>query len=202
MNEKFGYNSRCLLKDGVPWFPVMGEMHYSRYKESLWEESLYKIKAGGVEIVSSYIIWIHHEEEEGVFRFDGCRDLRRFLELCKKVGIWMFLRIGPFVHGEVRNGGFPDWLVEMGKKGTKLRSDDEAYLAVVRRYWTQLFEQVKGFLYEEGGPVIGVQIENEYGHVGGLRGSEGEKHMRSLTAMAKDIGFRVPYYTATGWGGA
>lgn len=202
MNTKISYNNRCLLKDGLPWFPVMGEMHYSRYKESLWEESLCKIKAGGLEMVSSYLIWIHHEEEEGIFRFDGCRNLRHFLALCKKVGLFVFLRLGPFVHGEVRNGGLPDWLVERGKESMVLRSNDEAYLAFVRRYWVQLFEQVRGFLYEDGGPVIGIQIENEYGHVGGLRGSEGEAHMRTLTAMAEDIGFHVPLFTATGWGGA
>ena len=61
MNMRFGYDNHCLLRDGTAWFPVMGEIHYSRYKESLWEESLRKIKAGGVEIVSSYVIWIHHE---------------------------------------------------------------------------------------------------------------------------------------------
>lgn len=83
-----------------------------------------------------------------------------------------------------------------------LRSNDEEYLKAVRRYWTQVFGQVKEFLYEEGCPVIGVQIENEYGHVGGMRGDAGEAHMRVLTAMAQEIGFRAPFYTATGWGGA
>ena len=199
---RFGYDNHCLLRDGTAWFPVMGEIHYSRYKESLWEESLRKIKAGGVEIVSSYVIWIHHEEEEGIFRFDGCRNLRRFLELCKKVGLLVFLRLGPFAHGEVRNGGLPDWVVEKGKRGVLLRSNDEEYLRDVGRYWMRVFEQVRGFLHEEGGPVIGVQIENEYGHVGGMRGEAGEAHMRTLTCMAKEIGFCVPFYTATGWGGA
>lgn len=104
MGTEYGYESRCLLRDGRPWFPVMGEMHYSRYREALWEESLRKMKAGGVEIVSAYVIWIHHEEEEGVFDFTGCRNLKGFLEACRKVGILVFLRLGPWVHGEVRNG--------------------------------------------------------------------------------------------------
>lgn len=202
MDDKFGYNSRFLLKDGNPWFPVMGEMHYSRYKESFWEESLRKIKAGGIEIVSTYVIWIHHEEEEEVFRFDGCRNLGKFLELCRKTELFVFLRLGPFVHGEVRNGGLPDWVVKKGKNTVTLRSNDEEYLKDVRRYWTQVFGQVKGFLHSEGGPVIGIQIENEYGHVGGLRGDAGEAHMRTLAGMAREIGFQVPFYTATGWGGA
>ena len=202
MSTEFGYNNRYLTRKGEPWFPVMGEMHYSRYRESLWEESLRKIKAGGLEIVSSYIIWIHHEEEEGIFCFDGCRDLRKFLELCKKVGLFVFLRLGPFVHGEVRNGGLPDWVIAKGKKGVLLRSNDAVYLEDVRKFWTQVYGQVRGYLHEEGGPVIGVQIENEYGHVGGMHGEKAQEHMRTLTAMAEEIGFHVPFYTATGWGGA
>ena len=197
----FTYNKHYLMKDGKPWFPIMGEMHYSRYREDLWEESLRKMKAGGLNIVSAYTIWIHHEEEEGVFDFSGCRDLGKFVKLCRKVGIYMFLRIGPWIHGEVRNGGFPDWLVKQGEE-IDLRSDDERYLAYVRRFWEQLYKQVEGEMYKDGGPVIGVQIENEYGHVGGYTGEKGEQHMRTLQAMAKEIGFEVPLYTATGWGGA
>lgn len=199
---EYRYNSSCLLRDGVPWFPVMGEMHYTRYKEEWWEESLRKMKAGGVAIVSTYVIWLHHEEEKGIFDFTGCRNLGRYVELCQKVGLKVFLRLGPWVHGECRNGGFPDWVVAMGKEGVKLRSNDEVYLSYVRRYWKQVFEQVKGRMHEDGGPVIGVQLENEYGHVGGQRGEKGEEHMRALMALSKEIGFRVPLYTATGWGGA
>lgn len=202
MSTEYTYNNLYLMKDGKPWFPVMGEMHYTRYRDDLWEESLRKIKAGGVTIVSTYQIWIHHEEEEGVFDFSGCRNLRKFVELCGKVGLKVFLRLGPWVHAEARNGGFPDWVVELGKKGVELRSNDETYMAYVRRYWQQIYNQVEGLFDKDGGPVIGVQIENEYGHVGGFRGEKGEAHMRSLTALAKELGFVVPMYTATGWGGA
>ena len=179
----FSYNNLYMLKDGKPWFPVMGEMHYSRFRDDLWEESLYKIKAGGLSIVSAYAIWIHHEEEEGVFDFAGSKNLKKFVELCKKVGIYMFLRLGPWVHGEVRNGGFPDWLQSKADH-VDLRSDDPEYLKYVRRYWEQIYDQVKGFMYEEGGPIIGIQIENEYGHVGGYTGEKGNQHIRTLTAMA------------------
>lgn len=202
MSTEYSYDSRCIYRDGKPWFPVMGEMHYTRYREDLWEESLRKIKAGGVNIVSTYLIWIHHEEEKGVFDFSGCRNLRRFAELCGKVGLKMFLRLGPWIHGEVRNGGFPDWLVELERKGLATRSNDEVYLSYVRRLWEQVYEQVKGLFDQDGGPIIGVQLENEYGHVGGLRGPAGEEHMRTLLALAKELGFQVPLYTATGWGGA
>lgn len=202
MEERmFDYTSTYLRMNQKPWFPIMGEFHYSRYQDEFWEEELRKIQAGGVTIVSTYVIWIHHEEEEGVFDFSGCCDLRKFLQLCKKVGLMVFLRPGPWVHGEVRNGGFPDWLMEKGKR-IRLRSDDPAYLRSVTRFWQAIFQQAQGLFWDQGGPIIGIQIENEYGHVGGLRGADGEQHMRTLTALAKKIGFCVPLYTATGWGGA
>ncbi len=196
---EFGFNERYMTKDGIPWFPVMGEIHYSRYPKEYWRESLYKMKAGGVEVVSAYTIWIHHEEIEGEYDFTGNRDLRAFIETVKETGQLMMLRIGPWSHGEVRNGGFPDWLL---KQDFEPRSNDEAYFEVVRKFYTKIYEQAEGFLLKDGGPIIGIQIENEYGHCGGLTGEEGEEHMRRLYCMAKEIGFDVPYYTATGWGGA
>ena len=201
MSTTYSFTKKYLTKDEKPWFPVMGEIHFSRYRADLWEESLSKMKAGGLSIASVYVIWIHHEEEEGKFDFTGNRNLRGFLEAAKKVGISVFLRVGPWVHGEARNGGFPDWL-QNKSDAIDLRSDDPAYLSYVRRYWEQVYEQVKGYLCKDGGPVIGTQIENEYGHVGGYRGEKGEQHMRTLAAMAREIGFDLPLYTATGWGGA
>ena len=106
----------------------MGEFHYSRYPDRYWEESLYKMKACGVDVVSTYVIWIHHEEEEGRYDFTGCRNLRKFLAAADKCGVLIFLRIGPWCHGEVRNGGFPDWLLQ---KEYEPRTNDERYFACV-----------------------------------------------------------------------
>ncbi len=198
-NTAFGYNEKYMLKDNKPWFPIMGEIHYSRYPKKYWRESLYKMKAGGVDVVSSYVLWIHHEEIEGQYDFEGDKDLRCFVETCKDCGLKMILRVGPWCHAEARNGGFPDWLLH---KDFEVRSNDAAYLEEVRKFYTKIYEQVKGLLFKDNGPIIGLQIENEYGHCGGLNGEEGEQHMRILTQMAKEIGFEVPIYTATGWGGA
>lgn len=197
--DKYGYNSKFLTKNDRPWFPIMGEIHYSRVPQDEWEESLYKMKAGGIEVVSTYCIWIHHEEIEGEYEFEGNRNLRQFIEKCSDCGLKMLLRIGPWSHGEVRNGGFPDWLL---RKPFPSRENNEQYFETVRKYYGKLFEQAEGLLLEQGGPIIGVQIENEYGHAGGLTGEEGETHMRTLTDIARKIGFEVPLYTATGWGGA
>lgn len=200
-NSVYSYDEKSLIRDGKRWFPIMGEIHYSRYPEQYWKEALLKMKAGGVDIVSSYVIWIHHEEVSNDWDFStGNKNLRKFVETVKECGLKMFLRIGPWCHAEVRNGGFPDWFVKM--MGNRIRTNNGEYLEEVEKFYTKIYEQVKDLLHKDGGPVIGIQIENEYGHCGGLTGEEGEKHMRTLTQMAKRIGFDVPYYTATGWGGA
>lgn len=195
--ESYAVNQHSILKNGAPYFPVMGEMHYSRYPAQYWEESILKMKAGGVGILSSYVFWIHHEEEKGVFDWSGNKDLHRFLTLCAKHGMRVMLRIGPWAHGECRNGGFPDWLLS---SGVRVRENDENYFAYVRRFYQEIYNQAKDFLFYREGTIIGVQIENEYGHCGGLQGPEGIRHIRTLKQIACDIGFRVPLYTSTGWG--
>jgi beta-galactosidase len=104
-------NSRYLTLNGKPWFPVMGEFQSSRYPEADWEPEILKMKAGGIQIISTYIFWIHHEEVEGQFDWTGQRNLRRFIELCATHGMYVWIRIGPWDHGEVRNGGLPDWVL-------------------------------------------------------------------------------------------
>lgn len=196
---EYGFTPKYMHKNGKPWFPVMGELHYSRYPRQYWRESIYKMKAGGVETISTYVFWIHHEEIEKEYDFTGDRDLRAFVNTVKECNMTMILRIGPWCHGEVRNGGMPDWLL---KKDYEVRTNQDSYLEEVERYYKKIEEQVNGLLYKDGGPIIGIQIENEYGHCGGLQGEEGEEHMRRLTQMAKKVGLITPFYTATGWGGA
>lgn len=204
--SSYGFTNAYLTRNETPWFPVMGEIHYSRLREEEWEKSLFKMKAGGVTLASAYVIWIHHEEEEGKLDFSGNRNLRKFIETADRCGIKIALRIGPWSHGEVRNGGFPDWLLEKARRGNfKLRSNDREYLEEVEKFYGAVHSQAEGLFFnpETGeGPIIAVQIENEYGHCGGLTGEEGEKHMRTLAEMARSADFDAPLYTATGWGGA
>lgn len=202
-DSRITFDPVSIIVDGKRWFPMMGEMHFSRYPHQYWDEELAKMKAGGIDIVSLYVIWIHHEEIQGEFDFTGDRNLREFMEAVKRSGLYSILRIGPWAHGEARNGGFPDWLLEDAKnRGYETRTDAPEYLEHVRTFYEKTYEQAKGFFLKDGGPVIGIQIENEYGHCGGKNGEEGEQHMKTLLAMAKEIGFEAPIYTATGWGGA
>ena len=196
--QEIAVNSRYFLLDGKPWFPIMGEIHYSRYPREYWEESILKMQAGGIDIIATYVFWLHHEEIEGAMQWDGDCDLRYFVELCAQHHLKVFLRIGPWCHGEARNGGFPDWLQQ---KAFEPRTNDDRYLAYVRRWYDAIYQQVAGLLYQDGGPIIGIQLENEYGHCSGLRGDEGKRHITLLKQIAQEVGFDVPFYTATGWGG-
>ncbi|MDR3745280.1 MAG: beta-galactosidase, partial [Acidobacteriaceae bacterium] len=191
-----GLNAQYLTLDGKPWLPVMGEMHYTRVPESEWESEILKMKSAGVQVIATYIIWIHHEEVEGQWDWAGQKDLRRFTQLCARHGMYVLPRIGPWSHAEVRNGGFPDWLLA---KTTQQRSNDPAYLGYVDTLYKQVGAQLKGLMWSQGGPVIAVQLENEYNKRCSLCGTQ---HILTLKQMARDAGLRVPFYTATGWDGA
>ena len=183
-----GVDSYSLRRNGQRWLPVMGEFHFSRYPANEWRDELLKMKAGGVDIVATYVFWIHHEEVGGVFDWSGQRSLRHFVELCRELGLLAFVRCGPWCHGEARNGGYPDWLQ---KRGWKLHSDDTNYLARVRTLYGEIGGQLNGLLWKDGGPVIGIQVENEY---------EGPaEHLLTLKGLAREAGIDVPFYTRTGW---
>lgn len=154
-------NNYYMSVNDVPVVPVMGEFHYSRYPNEQWEEQILKMKSGGVTVIPTYVFWNIHEEKEGHFDWTGDRDLRRFIELCGKHGLDVIVRIGPFDHGEIRNGGFPDWLFT---KPLDVRSDDPLYLHYVGLLYDQIAKQIEGLYYKEGGPIIGIQIENEHQH--------------------------------------
>ena len=202
--EIYSYNSEYLTCNGSPILPIMGEFHFSRYPEKEWRSALENMKLGGVEITATYVFWIHHEEAEREWDFSERRNLKAFLNCCREVGMKVWLRIGPWAHGECRNGGFPDWLVEKERRGElTLRTDDPQYLRYVDVFFTKIAELADGYMHKDGGPVIGIQIENEYGHAGGPSDrEEGMAHMRTLRAMAEKKGLEAPYVSATGWGGA
>lgn len=154
-------NNFYMIRDGKPAVPVCGEFHYSRYPAEQWEQEIIKMRAGGINVLPTYVFWSLHEPDEGKWVWSGNRDLRRFFELCKKHGMDVIVRIGPFGHGEIRNGAIPDWIFA---KNMDIRSDDPRYLAYVEKLYKQIASQIDGLYYKDGGPIIGCQIENEHQH--------------------------------------
>lgn len=192
-NAKITINSRYLTLGEKPFLPVMGEFHFSRVKRDHWLDGILKMKAGGIRIISTYLFWNRHEEVEGEFDWEREKDLRAFVELCKEQDMLVFLRIGPWAHGEARNGGTPDWILR--KKFIKDRSNDVVYQNYVRRYFAQIAAQVNGLYYKDGGNIVGIQLENEYWYA-----KAGEEHIQWLKDTALKLGMEVPIYTVTGWG--
>ena len=185
-------NNKYLTLSGKPIIPVMGEFHFSRCNKERWEDVILKMKANGINIIATYVFWIYHEETEGIFNWEGNNDLRSFILLCQKHGLWAYPRIGPWCHGEARNGGLPDWLVK--RNDFRSRSNDSAYQYYADRWYATIAEQLSGLYYKEGGPIIGIQLENEY-----WRGKGGEAHILWLKKTAQNHGMDVPMYTVTGW---
>ncbi|WP_027330044.1 beta-galactosidase [Marinimicrobium agarilyticum] len=159
--DSIDVNSYYLTQNDEPFFPVIGEFHYSRYPAKYWEESIQKMKAGGINVIATYVFWNLHEREEGKFDWSDNLNLRRFAELVEKNGIKLIVRMGPFCHGEMRNGGMPDWLYG---RTFEVRTNDERYLSYVDRLYGEIGKQTEGLLYKDGGPIVGVQLENEFQH--------------------------------------
>lgn len=187
-------DSHGLVVDGRHCIPVMGELHYARVPEREWRREIRKMRAGGITVLSTYVFWIHHEAEEGKWDWSGNLNLHRFLEICKEEQIPVVLRVGPFCHGEVYQGGFPEWIVKKAQenpKQYKLRSEASGFIAATQRLYSNIYAQACDMLWKNGGTVIGMQIENE------CRGPW-SYYMR-LKDMATQIGYDVPFYTRTGW---
>lgn len=185
IGSEYSATSRYLTKNGEPILPICGEIHFSRCERQDWARELLKMQECGLTAVSVYVFWNHHEQQKGTFRWDGNRDIAYFLALCRRCGLQVILRIGPWCHGEVRFGGFPDWLMPLAGK----RKDSAVYLKYVERYWRALYDQVREFC--DGRTLLGIQLENEY--TGKIA------HIHTLRRLAEKIGFQVPYFTMTAW---
>ena len=182
------WDRHSLIIDGRRVVPAMGEIHYSRIPAPEWERAVRQMKEGGITMLACYVFWNHIEEIEEQYDWSGQRSLRNFLEVCKAENMPVVLRIGPYCHGEVRHGGIPDWVV---LSGCKLRSMDKVFLGFVERLYRQIFTQVQGLQWKDGGPVIAAQFDNEYGGDGA--------YLMTLKGIATRIGFDLPFYTFTGW---
>ena len=177
--------------DGEEFHLISGAIHYFRVVPQYWEDRLLKLRAMGCNTVETYIPWNMHEPKEGEFVFDGMLDLGKFIELAKSIGLYVILRPSPYTCGEWEFGGFPAWLLK--EDGMKLRCTYKPYLDHVKRYYDTLMPYIKKYTYDNGGPVIMMQIENEYGYYG-----DDHEYMKWLYDLIRSYGIEVPLFTSDG----
>ncbi|XP_042746496.1 beta-galactosidase-1-like protein isoform X2 [Lagopus leucura] len=151
----------CFRKDGTPFRYVSGSVHYARVPRPAWRDRLLRLYMAGLNAVQVYVPWNYHEPQPGVYDFTGERDVEAFLDLAAELGLLVILRPGPYICAEWEMGGLPAWL--LWKADIILRSSDPAYMAAVDAWLHVLLPKIKPRLYQHGGNIISVQVENEYG---------------------------------------
>lgn len=160
----FQIQGEQFLLDGKPFRIRSGAIHYFRVVPEYWEDRLLKLKACGMNVVETYVAWNIHEPKEGSFHFEGMADLVRFITLAQQLGLYVIVRPGPFICAEWEFGGFPAWLLEV--PDIQLRSYNRPFLQKVDAYFDVLMDKLRPLLCTQGGPVIALQVENEYGTYG------------------------------------
>jgi beta-galactosidase len=174
--------------DGEPFRIISGALHYFRVHPGQWRDRLRKARLLGLNTVDTYVPWNLHEPRPGAFRADGGLDLERFLDLAREEGLHVLLRPGPYICAEWEGGGLPGWL--LAEPGIRLRSTDPRFLDAVERYFATLLPRVAPYLGTRGGPVLAVQVENEFGAYG-----DDQPYLRRIAGMLAEHGVDVPLFT-------
>ncbi|XP_024145949.1 beta-galactosidase [Oryzias melastigma] len=189
------YNADCFRKDGERFRFISGSIHYSRIPRVYWKDRLLKMYMAGLNTIQTYIPWNYHEESPGMYNFSGDRDVEYFLKLAQDIGLLVILRPGPYICAEWEMGGLPAWL--LSKKDIVLRSSDPDYVAAVDNWMGKLLPMMQPYLYQNGGPIITVQVENEYGSYFACD----YNYMRHLTKLFRShLGEDVVLFTTDGAG--
>uniref|UniRef100_A0A8C2XLY2 Beta-galactosidase n=1 Tax=Cyclopterus lumpus TaxID=8103 RepID=A0A8C2XLY2_CYCLU len=189
------YQKDCFRKDGEEFRYISGSIHYSRIPRVYWKDRLLKMYMAGLNAVQTYIPWNYHEDFPGRYNFSGDRDVEYFLQLAQDIGLVVILRPGPYICAEWDMGGLPAWL--LNKKDIVLRSSDQDYITAVDEWMGKLLPMMKPFLYQNGGPIITVQVENEYGSYFACD----YNYMRHLTKLFRShLGEEVVLFTTDGAG--
>ncbi len=187
--------------DGKPIQIHSGEMHYARIPKPYWRQRLQMMKAMGLNAVATYVFWNYHETEPGVWDFKtGNRDVAEYIKIAQEEGLFVILRPGPYVCAEWDFGGYPWFLAKV--PGMVIRTDNPQYLAATKAYFTALYGQVKHLLVSNGGPIVMVQGENEFGSYVAQRKDisleDHKKYSAAVFQQLKDVGFNVPFFTSDG----
>jgi beta-galactosidase len=187
----FTADGEQFLLGGKPFQIISGEMHYLRIPPEYWRDRLEKARAMGLNTVATYVFWNSHEPQPDSFNFSGGADLAKFIRTAQDVGLYVILRPGPYACAEWEFGGYPSWLLK--SPPVTVRGTDERYLAACGRYFTRLGKELAGLQITRGGPILMVQVENEYGSFGA-----DTVYMGRVRDMIRSAGFDVPLFTADG----
>ena len=191
------YDQSSVLLNGRRLLISSGEVHYPRSTRAMWPVILKRSKALGLNTIASYVFWNFHETSRGSFNFSGERDLGHFLDLCQQHELCVFLRVGPYICAEWNYGGFPPYLRD--EPGITIRTMNRPYTARVEEYFHRLAEVVLPRLASKGGPVILLQVENEYANVAKRYGEAGQEYLRWIVELARHVGFSsIPNTTCEG----
>lgn len=177
--------------DGRPYTVISGAMHYFRIPHQYWYDRLLKLKECGFNTVETYTCWNLHEPREGEFDFSGNLDIVKYIETAQVLGLNVILRPGPYICAEWEFGGFPAWLLKYEK--ISFRCYDETFLSKVGRYYTELLGRVRPYLASNGGNIIMIQVENEYGSYG-----NDKDYLNALVKIYKDNEIDCLYFTSDG----
>lgn len=184
------YDSKGFIIEGKRTFLVSAGLEYSRIPHELWYDRLLRIKRAGFNCIEIYTIWNFHEAQDGKFDFTGDRDLGKFLNTVKELGMYAIVRVGPYYCAEWDLGGYPIWL--KFKKGVSVREDNKPFEKYVDRFFDHLLPIVFKQQINNGGPVILVQLENE--HPGGWGTVVHDAYFAHLQQKALQMGLQVPYF--------
>ena len=191
-HHTFRVAGRQFLLDGKPFQIIAGSMHYTRIPRAQWRDRFRKARAMGLNTITTYVFWDVHEPRPGVFDFSGQNDLAEYIREAQQAGLYVILRPGPYVCAEWDLGGYPSWLLK--DRSMVLRSKDPKYMAEVRAWFQHLGKIVHPLLLQNGGPILAIQVENEYGSFG-----DDHQYMREMEALLKQTGMNAPVlYTADG----
>lgn len=187
--KSFAIGEGQFLLNGKPYRIFSGEMHYPRIPKEYWKDRLLKLKATGLNTVCTYTFWNIHETSPGVWDFTGDKNIAAFIKIAQEVGLNVILRPGPYVCAEWDFGGMPAWLLK--NPDLKVRSNTEFFLSVTEKYIYRLAKEVKQLQITNGGPIIMVQLENEYGAFG-----SDKEYLTALKNILLKAGFNVPIFSA------
>ncbi|XLU47975.1 hypothetical protein S245_042789, partial [Arachis hypogaea] len=188
------YDGRSLLINGKRELFYSGSIHYTRSTPEMWPDLLDKAKRGGINVIQTYIFWNAHEPEKGQFKFDPTNyDVVRFLKLIQDRGMYVTLRVGPFIQAEWNHGGLPYWLREV--PNIIFRSNNDPFKKYMQEYVTSVIVKMKEekLFASQGGPIILSQIENEYNHIQLAYDEEGDNYVQWAARMAVGLDTGVPW---------